>query len=168
MKLVLVRHAIAEERQTFAATGAPDEERPLTKWGRKRMRRAARGLREVLGGIDMIATSPLVRAVETADIIAADYDGVPPVQCAFLAPDASFESFVEWLKRLADLEVVVAVGHEPHISRLAAWLVTGNDQPLFEMKKGSAVLLDFETDVRSGGAQIRWLLTPAQQRAIGD
>ncbi len=168
MKLVLVRHAIAEERETFAESGASDDERPLTKDGRKRMRRAARGLRELLDDLDMIVTSPLVRAVQTAEIIAAEYDAVPPAPLPSLGPGSDFGGFLEWLKRMDDVQTLVAVGHEPHISGLAAWLLTGNDQPLFEMKKGSAVLLEFNGEVRQGAARMLWFLTPAQLRFIGD
>jgi phosphohistidine phosphatase len=168
MKLVLVRHAIAEDREAFAATGAADEARPLTKKGRKRMRRAARGLREIVDDVDMIATSPLVRAAQTAEIIAAEYDAVQLVTCPFLAPDAAPQSFVEWLKRLEDVPTVVAVGHEPHIGILAAFLVTGNEQALCGMKKGSAALVEFDDEVKSGGASIRWFATPAQLRTMGD
>lgn len=168
MKIVLVRHAIAEDRDAFAATGAPDDERPLTKEGKKRMKRAARGLRELLDDLDMVVTSPLVRAVKTAEIIADVYDAVPPVPVPFLSPGSQFEPFLEWIKRLDDVQTLVAVGHEPHLSRLVAWLVTGHEQAFFEMKKSSAVLLEFNGDMREGGAQLRWFLTPAQLRFIGD
>src|SRR5882724_2462532 len=67
VRLLVVRHAIAEDPAVFAATGRSDAERPLTEKGRRRMRRVARGLKKLVPAIDGLATSPLVRAVETAE-----------------------------------------------------------------------------------------------------
>ena len=66
MKLLLVRHAIAEEREEFERTGEPDDQRPLTSEGRKKMKRAAAGLGELVNKVDILATSPLARAQQTA------------------------------------------------------------------------------------------------------
>src|SRR4029079_14353095 len=70
MRLLVIRHAIAEDRDEFANTGRPDGERPLTDAGRRRMRRNARGLRRLVGKFDVLATSPFTRAAETARIVA--------------------------------------------------------------------------------------------------
>jgi len=65
MDLLIVRHAIAEERDAFSETGKDDAERPLTPGGRRKFKRGARGLRRIAPSIDVLATSALVRAVET-------------------------------------------------------------------------------------------------------
>lgn len=167
MKLVLVRHAIAEEREDFAQTGEPDEKRPLTMQGRKKMQRAALGLREVVEEIDVLVSSPLVRAWQTAQIISDAFGDPPPASVDALIPDAEFDTFADWLTRLDDARTVVAVGHEPHLSSLAAWMLTGNAHPLFEFKKGGAALLEFIDEIQPGAATLWWLLTPAQLRALG-
>jgi phosphohistidine phosphatase len=58
MQLLIVRHAIAMEREEFAKTGRPDSDRPLTDTGRRRMRKNARGLQRISPHPDLIATSP--------------------------------------------------------------------------------------------------------------
>lgn len=168
MRLILIRHAIAEDREDFAASGLSDDERPLTDQGRKKMKRAARGLREVVDGIDILATSPLQRAMQTAEIIAGRYNDVTTVTTDSLIPDHPFDEFLGWLQRLEDADTVVAVGHEPHLGSLASWLLTGEGTSRFELKKGSALQLDFAGELKPGGAQLSWLLTPAQLRALGD
>ena len=75
MQVLVVRHAIAEQREEFAPTGKDDSQRPLTHDGRRKMRRGAVGLRAVVPAIDVLATSPLLRAVQTAEILAAVYNG---------------------------------------------------------------------------------------------
>ena len=70
MQLLIVRHAVAEDRERFAATGRGDAERPLTRKGRREFRKVARGLREALPSLDLIASSRLARAIETAAVLA--------------------------------------------------------------------------------------------------
>ena len=86
MKLLLVRHAIAEDRREFEATGRDDALRPLTAEGREKMREAALGLRTVVPSIDVLATSPLVRAADTAGIIARCYQGLATTTLEELRP----------------------------------------------------------------------------------
>lgn len=168
MKVILIRHAVAEEREDFAATGEPDEKRPLTDDGRKKMKRTARGLADLVGQLDLLATSPLTRAAQTAEIIEREFKHVGTTVIGALEPEQSFELFMEWLQRLDDVEVVAAVGHEPHLSGLAAYLLTGREHPLFSFKKGGACLVEFEHALEPGAARLRWLLTPAQLREIAD
>ena len=168
MKLLLVRHAIAEDREEFEGTGEPDEKRPLTNQGRKKMKRASTGLSELVPRLDLVATSPLVRAQQTAEILAKEFDSTGISVLDALDPMHPYETFLDWLHKLDDVEAVAAVGHEPHLSGLAAWLMTGSEKPFFEFKKGGAALLEFGTVIDKGAAQLRWLLTPAQLRAIAD
>ncbi|MBK9951473.1 MAG: histidine phosphatase family protein [Candidatus Competibacteraceae bacterium] len=65
MKLLLVRHAIAEDAESDGFAGGADARRPLTEAGRKKMRKGANRLRSQLERIDVLACSPLVRARET-------------------------------------------------------------------------------------------------------
>ena len=90
MQVLVVRHAIAEQREEFARTGKDDSQRPLTHDGRRKMRRGAVGLRAVVPAIDVLATSPLLRAVQTAEILAAVYNGRNMVTVKGLFPTASF------------------------------------------------------------------------------
>ena len=76
MRLVVVRHADAGDREAFAKTGKSDDLRPLSEKGRKQMKGASKGLRALVPGADLIVTSPLTRAVQTAKIVAVAYDDV--------------------------------------------------------------------------------------------
>jgi phosphohistidine phosphatase len=165
MQLLVIRHAIAETREQFASTGQDDSLRPLTKEGRKRMALVAKGLRRVVGEIDLLATSPLVRAAETAAIVAREYDDLTPVPVDALAPESKPTAFVSWLRQ-QDGEVVAVVGHEPHLGTLVTWLLTGIAEPRVPLRKGGACLLDFAGRPARSGATLRWSLTPSLLRRI--
>jgi phosphohistidine phosphatase len=166
LRLLLIRHGAAEDREEFAKTGAPDEQRPLTGEGRKKMKRVARGLAEIVDQIDLIASSPLTRALQTAEIVGKEFKSSASTSIGALEPEQSYDAFLEWLRRLDDVETVAAVGHEPHLSGLASWLLTSGENALFEFKKGGMCLLEFDSVVDRGAARLRWLLTPSQLRAI--
>src|SRR6188474_746364 len=114
MRLLVIRHAIAEDRETFAATGRDDASRPLTEEGKRKMRRAARGLRHLVAGIETLVASPLTRAQETAEIVRDEY-GLERVETApELEPDKPPGAVVEGLARYSG-ELVAIVGHDPQL-----------------------------------------------------
>jgi phosphohistidine phosphatase len=166
MKLIVIRHAIAGDREEFARTGMPDALRPLTAEGRKRMRRGARGLRELVPRLDVLAASPLTRAVQTAEIVAAEYGGMACVNVPELAPEAVPDSLVPWLRGQGAGSSVAVVGHEPHLGFLVGWLLTGRHQSFVELKKGAACLLEFDDPPGAGNAVLRWALAPGQLRSL--
>ena len=63
--------------------------------------------------------------------------------------------------------VVAIVGHDPHLSRLVTWLISGVDSPNVVLKKGGCALLDFDHEIDAGAGALRWLLTPSQLIAVG-
>src|SRR4051812_3600232 len=77
MRLLLIRHGIAEDREAFAKKGEDDFLRPLTPAGKRKMKEGAKGLRKLFPKLDLIATSPLKRAVQTATIVYDAYGGKP-------------------------------------------------------------------------------------------
>jgi phosphohistidine phosphatase len=166
MKLLVVRHAVAEEREEFAATGKPDDLRPLTDTGRRKMRRAARGLRRLVPRLDVLAPSPLTRATQTAEIVAEAFHGIQVTPVDELAPDAVPDALVPWLRGQAPDATVAVVGHEPHLGFLVGWLLTGRHASFVELKKGGACLLEFDDPPAAGGATLLWALPPRQLRAL--
>jgi phosphohistidine phosphatase len=169
MRLLLVRHAIAEEREDFARTGKDDGLRPLTDEGRKRMKQAARGLRSLVPEIALLATSPLTRAAQTGAILDSVYGGLKVVEIEELSPDTTPEELLRWLRKQQKKEVVAAVGHEPSLSQILGWLLTGTDRRLFAFRKGGACLLEFgDEEPAAGTATLLWALTPAQLRTLAD
>ena len=172
MNLLVIRHAIAEDKERFAASGRSDDQRPLTEEGRTKMRRGADGVRLVSPRVTVLASSPLVRARETAEIVGAALKVARVEIVDALRPDRPFDELVAWLnKRLPpnedeDDSAVAVVGHEPHLSGLVTWLMTGQKDPRLELKKGGACLLSFERAPAAGEATLRWLLTAGQLRDL--
>ena len=165
MKVLLVRHAAAEDQEEFAKTGLSDDERPLTDAGRKEMRAAARGLAAIVKEIDVLAASPLVRAAQTADIMAHEFAYARREVTAAMRPGAAFDEFAEWAAS-TDAQTVAAVGHNPHISALACWLLGAKDTAI-DMKKAAALLIEFDGGVAQGSGRLLWYLKPSQLRELG-
>lgn len=167
MKLLVIRHAVAEDRDAFAATGLPDAQRPLTDDGRKKMRGAARGLKEVVSRIDVLATSPLVRAQQTAEIIIKAYGGDLHARTIDeLSPERRPDELLGWLRSHQLGDTVAVVGHEPHLGFLVGWLLTGRNDSFVDFKKGGAVLLEFDDPPSGGNAVLAWALPPRVLRVL--
>ncbi len=164
LEVVLLRHAIAEEREQFAHSGLPDTERPLTEHGRQRMERASRGLQQLLPKVGLIASSPLCRARQTAAIVAAGYH-LTPEQLPTLAPGESPQGVADYLERRRADGPLLLVGHEPDLGQLAAWLLAGEGD-FIEFKKGGACLLHFAASVEAGAGRLVWALPPKALRAL--
>jgi phosphohistidine phosphatase len=166
MQLLVIRHAIAEEQVEFERSGRPDDLRPLTASGKKRMRRATPALKRLVPSIDVLTSSPLVRARQTAEIVARSYPELHVETLAGLAPDARLPVFLHWLRGRAAGETVAAVGHEPHLSHLVSWLLAGRFTSFVRLQKGAACLLAFHGEPAPGEAELQWLLQPRQLRHL--
>lgn len=160
MLLLLWRHGPAGDRARWADSGKDDAERPLTEEGRVKTRRAAKGLADLVEALDVVASSPLVRARETARFAGERFPKARRVVRADLVPTADPARAARWLSSLGAGAAAV-VGHEPHLSKLAALLLTGAPAPLFELKKGGAALLDLESK------RLLALLPPRLLRRLG-
>ncbi len=166
MDLVIIRHAIAEDRDIFAQTGKDDSQRPLTERGQERMRRAAGGLHGLVPSFDVIATSPYTRANETADIVAAVYGGPDPVLVDALVPGGDRQAFLSWLTTKDSDSTGAAVGHEPDLGMLASWLLAASREHFVEFKKGAACLVHWDGKPSAGAGWLSWALTPGQLRKM--
>lgn len=155
MKLLLVRHAIAFDRDT---PGVSDHLRPLTEDGIARFKKTARAL-SLLVTADVVLTSPLLRAKQTAEILARQWSAVGVHEAEPLA-SGSRAHFEEAISRLSNASVIAAVGHEPTLSQWTAdWLGTPHGEA-FAFKKGGAALLDFEDGVAAGAGRLVCFLPP--------
>src|SRR5262245_47820840 len=136
--LYIVRHAIAAER---GEKWPDDVKRPLTNQGAARMRTAADGLAALGITVDVVITSPLVRAEQTAEILVKCLGGEAKLLTTpALAPGGSPAAVAEAVGTLAKGRSLAIVGHEPGLGELAAWLV-GARQPL-PFKKGGVCRID--------------------------
>ncbi|MGC4082848.1 MAG: phosphohistidine phosphatase SixA [Vicinamibacterales bacterium] len=157
VQLYLIRHAIAEER----SDAWPDDTlRPLTDTGQSRMRKIAKGLVRLGVRFDVVLTSPLVRARQTAEIVAAAYEETPTiVDVAALGPDASHAELLTALKKHARKKSVALVGHEPDLGTTAARLI-GSRKPL-ELRKGAVCRIDVTRLPPTAPGALRWFATPS-------
>ena len=162
MKLILVRHARAAERRVLQR----DRSRTLTRDGKQRMRKAARGLKSLLPNITHIVTSPLTRARQTADILAQAYGEADRHVMTEMAPGGDARVLLRWLRTLPGDSSVALVGHEPDLGRLAGWLLTGRHVGFLVMKKGGVASIEFDDLPRAGGGVLGWLHTAGQLAAL--
>jgi phosphohistidine phosphatase len=168
MQLLVIRHGIAEDAEKFATTGEDDSRRPLTKAGKRKMKEGAAGLLEVVETLDAIGSSPLLRAQQTAEIVAKAYDDLPVSTVEALSPGRDPADLLEWLREQNSAEVVAIVGHEPHLGTLVTWFMTSAPDSRVAMSKGGAALLEFSSRVAARSGTLQWLLTGAQLRRMGE
>jgi phosphohistidine phosphatase len=162
MHLLIIRHADAGDAEEFAKSRQPDNKRPLSDKGREQMDAASRALCLLVPKINLLAASPYVRALQTAEIVLTRYPNAAREITDTLVPEAHPEKFTQWLKFQGSREIVAAVGHEPHLSTLATWLTAGVDSSRIELKKGGACLVSFGQLPAKGTGTLEWLLTGKQ------
>ena len=161
-ELYLIRHGVAEER---GDAWPDDAKRPLTDDGTSRMRKAARGLSRLGVVFDIVLTSPLVRARQTAEIVAGGLAPRPSlVNIDALAPDSGYAALITELEKHARKPRIALVGHEPDIGELAARLI--GSRHAIEFKKGAVCRIDLTAIPPSGPGELRWLMTPKILRMI--
>jgi len=169
MQVLIVRHAPAADREEFAKTGQSDDLRPLTNRGKTKMIHNINGLTKIVPTIDRVAASPLIRAQQTAGLLASVYPNAVRETQPALAPGSSEEEVLAYLQKHAQTEQTIAlVGHEPDLGALATWLLTGDADTWMPLKKGSACLLEFIDEVEAGQAELCWMLRPKQMRQLAD
>lgn len=163
IELYLIRHGLA----AAAGDEYPDDgKRPLTPQGVSRLRREARGLKALGVTFDQILTSPLVRARQTAEVLAQAQDGKPPVaQVDALAVDGTPAQAVHALAEYGRRKAIALVGHEPNMGELAAKLL-GTRTPV-SFKKGAVCCIEFDALPPSRPGRLAWFATPKMLRKIG-
>jgi len=163
IELYLIRHGLAEPR---GDAWPDDTKRPLTHKGVERLRLEAGALAALGVSFDRVLTSPLVRARQTAEIIAEAASGkVPVATLPALAPGGTHAQVLEELGRHGAHKRIALVGHEPGIGELAGRLL-GLPSPV-EFKKGAICRIDVETLPPARPGHLRWFATPKMLRGLG-
>jgi len=159
MKLYLLRHAEAIERDDPRCKS--DATRPLTPKGIKRAKQLAHTLRQMHVGVDLILASPLVRARDTAKIVAHGLRLPGQVEItSHLAPDGDFAALLTEINQHRPVpDQVMVVGHEPFLSELIALLCAGGELGL-TLKKCGLCRLEVETLRLTRCATLEWLIGP--------
>ena len=163
MELYVVEHGIAVE----SGEGIPDEWRPLTEKGRRRFQRTARAFGKLGRKLDLILSSPLIRAVQTAEILAGETEPAEVAILAELDPKFDVESARNAIAaRAGKAKAVAVVGHEPQLSSVLAMLA-GVPREEIELESGSIVRLDVSGLADGAVADPRWWLKPKGGRKKG-
>jgi phosphohistidine phosphatase len=163
--LYLVRHAAAFERDPDR--WPDDSRRPLTPEGEEEFRLIARGLATLVSRLDIVLSSPYLRAWRTAQIL-SELDSWPaPESSPVLEPTLPPEKAAQELLSHADAESIAVVGHRPGLHELAAYLLTGRGDGLeIGLKKGGVACIRFDADPAPGTGELHLLLTPKALRVL--
>ena len=163
MNLYLVRHGDALARGKGIAN---DADRPLSTQGEEDARRAGKLLSRVDPAIALVLTSPAVRAAETGRLIAEALPGRPEVKTSErLKPGARIDDVLNEAIA-AGRGSIVAVGHQPDLGTLIAWLVADQGPASFSLPPGTVACVEMQPDIEFPRASLRWLAPPDLMRQL--
>jgi phosphohistidine phosphatase len=163
VKAVFFRHGPALGRGT---PGIGEAERPLTPEGRKKTGLAAKGLRSLDLGVSGIFSSPLPRALETAEILAEILELPRPKLLDALLPGAPARQLLAELRDLR-METPLLVGHEPLLSASVSLAVFGSAKGSIELKKAGLAFVEFHPTAPRPEGTLLLLLSPGALRRLG-
>ena len=164
MVLYIVRHGIA----ALQKPGMADKDRELTEEGIAKMEKVAAGLAAIGAIPDIILSSPLPRARQTAEILTAAFGGRPALRVTpALAPQGERMELYEEIRGQAGMDGVMLVGHEPSLSALACEILCESTGCFLTLKKGGACSIDITKLSPAPGGSLCWLMPPAILRKLG-
>ncbi len=160
MLVYFVRHASAGDRKNDPIK---DEKRPLDRDGVEQCGQIGRALAVLETHVDVILTSPLKRATQTASLVANElaYEGKIELDTA-LRPEATFAQFRDLLTNYGGQEAIMVVGHNPNLSEFLGRLIGGGGRAGIDLKKGAVARV--EVDHHRG--VLHWCLTPKLVRVL--
>ena len=160
MNLYVMRHANAGLRRENPLL---DAKRALIKEGKEQCILMARTLSALKVQVDVIVSSSLKRALQTAQLVGTEmgYDARVEISPA-LGLDADYADFQQMLARYAEYDGVLAVGHNPNLFQFLGRLITGNGGAAIRMRKGSVARIDLARHP----PLLQWLIDPRSARAI--
>jgi len=158
MKVYLIRHADAVPLGERGVT--EDAERPLSEKGRQQARAVGAEFQERGLHVDLLLTSPLLRARQTGEhMLQAWSGGAPEVRlCYELAPGGKSRNLARFFRDLG-VEDVALVGHEPDLGRFAGWLI-GSKKAEITFAKAGVAFIPCDDGPRKGSGRLAWLVTP--------
>lgn len=153
MEIFILRHGEAEAR----GVGLPEAERALTPKGRKDLRVVLAMAKASKVAPQVILTSPLVRAQQTAAAAAKVFD-VPIVESPHLLPAASPDLLWKEIGTMKEAEAILIAGHEPHLSNFTRFLL--ESAVALDLKKGTLLRVTTRNRIGPPRGVLRWMLTP--------
>jgi phosphohistidine phosphatase len=156
MFIYFLRHASAGT--TKFPTAEQDEKRPLDAKGAAQSKCMGKIMAELGVEPEAFISSPLVRAVQTAELVAAQLDPEPSVTLDdALRPDASYEQFQDLLQHYSKRKSIIVTGHNPNESEFLSYLISGGTtKTAVELKKGALAKVEY----KSGRGTLHWCITP--------
>lgn len=160
MNIYFLRHASAGQH----SLGGNDEKRPLDKTGERQSHDVGRALAALDPKLEVIISSPLTRALQTATIAAAELGHKDKIVTDDgLRPEASYEQFENLLARYGKRKAILLVGHNPSMTEFLMEMLAGGSAEFLDFKKGAVAKIE-KADRQS--AVLKWCLTPKLVRAI--
>jgi len=165
MDLFLIRHADAAP---LGEGGVQDDaERPLTDAGKAQCKALSAALQRVGVRLDCVATSPLLRARQTAELLLEGWPAPLPelALCEALAPGVKARKLARYLMKKG-AGAIALVGHMPDLADHAAWLI-GSKKAQIELAKAGAAHVECEKLPAKGSGTLNWLVNSAWCEAVG-
>lgn len=162
--LLIVRHAIALEREEWNLRGRSDFDRPLSERGERKFKKALAGLKKIILKIDTVYSSELVRARETAEILSESYGLKTTIDVSYNHGKLPRDMLTHLSKLLAGKndQTIAVVGHEPELC-VIIHLITGlSFEDAYLKKGGMAYISNFPE-----APKLQWLKRPKELRALG-
>jgi phosphohistidine phosphatase len=161
--LYFLRHAIAVPHGT---QGYPNDDRPLTEEGIEKMKKAAKGIKNIVDKFDLVLTSPLKRANETAILAAHEMGCEDKIEVTkMLLPGCTLKNLMLHLSKYDNKENILLVGHEPDFSSMVSSLIDSS-YPTVLFKKGAMCMVEIDNIPPKKPGQLVWLLQPKLLRTL--
>ncbi|HEV8538536.1 MAG TPA: phosphohistidine phosphatase SixA [Bacteroidota bacterium] len=159
MLLYLLRHGDALE------SGDDDASRPLSPLGEEQAMAAANTLIALHLYVEIILSSPLVRAKQTAECIRTVLRNPPHSVTEYLTPGTHERQLFRQLSECGRQSALL-VGHEPHLREFTSLLISGSRHSRVEVRKGTMLCLETSIPVGSGSGGLKWMLTSEQMKRL--
>ncbi len=160
MDIYFLRHASAGES---LSDPKQDEKRPLDEVGVRQSQQIGRVLAKLEVQPDVIISSPLVRAKQTAALVATELGFKKTLLLDHsLRPDADFEQFRQLLRKYSRKKTVIVTGHNPTLSEFLSLVISSETtESTIELKKGAIA----KVQVKRGQPLLQWIMTPKTVQA---
>ena len=165
MELYLLRHGEAGKR---VPAGGRDSDRPLTVMGQEEVKQVAVALSELGVDLDLVTTSPLKRALQTAQIVCKvlKIKKGSVEEWQELRPEGNRAALFRKLGQFKLESSVLIVGHEPYLSNMASEIIFGSSSAAIVLKKAGVAKIGITSFLPKPRGELRWLLTPRQMKKL--
>jgi phosphohistidine phosphatase len=165
MKLLLIRHGKTYDRPDWqkANKDKPDSERPMTPKGKEEFAVFAQCLKATIDHIDIIWSSPMVRTMQTAELLAKTYPKTKVEQQSVLLHDSKWSSLEElMLEDYKNKRVLALVGHDSHLTYLSSKLMGfSKKDEILEFKKGACAIFEVEKHKKELRGKLEAFIQPS-------